>query len=146
MQMKFRLPGYLHKRIEETSKRNGWSASEEIRRRLEISFTEEVQSGDQETFRLIQAIKSLAHNVEQAFGSWHENRFAFDVFRAAVFAILDLHRPIGERVRPADNEIADMYLGEGGAAGDRRQHACRRKPVTAAGMTFPIQRARQERR
>jgi len=113
-QIKFRVPGYLHDLIESAGKRNGWGASEEMRRRLEASFLEEAQAGDDVTYRLVRAIKTVAINVEPPFGKWHKNRFAFDTFRAGVLALIDLHRPAGTLARPSDDEIADMYLGEDG--------------------------------
>jgi hypothetical protein len=113
-QIKFRLPGYLRDLIEQAGERNGRGASEEMRRRLDDSFLEEIQAGDDETYRLLRAIRMLAGNVEPPFGRWHKDRFAFDTFRAGVFALLDLHRPAGTPTRPKDNEIADMYLGEDG--------------------------------
>ena len=113
-QMKFRLPTYLRDLIHESGEQNGWGDSEEMRRRLEASFVEEAQAGDDETYRLVRAIQTVAINVRPAFGNWHEDRFAFDTFRAAVLALIDLHRPPGMPVRPTDNEIADSYLGEDG--------------------------------
>jgi hypothetical protein len=144
-QMKFRLPGYLYNQIEEAGERNGWGSSQEIRGRLDASFTEEIQAGDDETYRLLHAIKTLARNVEDPFGIWHENRFAFDVFRAAVLALLDLHRPAGEPVRPSDNEIADMFLGEDGTP-ETAGRMLAGGAATAAGIPFTRQRLRQERR
>jgi hypothetical protein len=113
-QIKFRLPTYLRDLIHESGEQNGWGDSEEMRRRLEASFVEEAQAGDDETYRLVRAIQTVAINVRPAFGHWHEDRFAFDTFRAAVLALIDLHRPPGMPVRPKDNEIADSYLGEDG--------------------------------
>jgi integrase len=71
---------------------------------------------------LVGAIKQVARNVEPPFGVWHKSRFAFEAFRAAVLALLDLHRPGGMPERPADNEIADMYLGKTGRP--KRQAGC----------------------
>src|SRR5438309_128751 len=110
-QMKFRLPTYLRDLIHESGEQNGWGDSEEMRRRLEASFVEEAQAGDDETYRLVRAIQTVAINVRPAFGNWHEDRFAFDTFRAAVLALIDLHRPPGMPVRPKDNEISDILLG-----------------------------------
>jgi len=113
-QMKFRLPTYLRDLIHEAGEQAGWGDSEEMRRRLEASFLEEAQAGDEETYRLVRAIKTAAINIQPAFGAWHEDRFAFDTFRAAVLALVDLHRPSGTPIRPEDNEIADSYLGKDG--------------------------------
>ena len=113
-QFKFRLSNALNERIEEAASRDGCNASEEIRRRLVASFVQESRAGDDETFRLIEAIKTVAQNLEGPFGSWHKDRFAFDVFVEAVNVVMALYRPPGESVRPSDNEIADLYLGTAG--------------------------------
>jgi hypothetical protein len=113
-QFKFRLSSGLNDKIEEAARRNGWGASEEIRRRLQVSFAEELRAGDDETHRLVEAIRTTAQNLEVPFGSWHENRFAFDVFVEAAKVLMALYRPPGESVRPSDNEIADLYLGTTG--------------------------------
>ena len=113
-QFKFRLSTALDEQIDEAARRNGWNASEEIRRRLEASFAQELRAGDDETFRLMEAIRTVAQNLEVPFGSWHENRFAFDVFVEAVKVLMALYRPPGKSVRPSDNEIADLYLGTAG--------------------------------
>jgi len=118
-QMKFRLSDPLHDRIEEAAEHSGWGASEEIRRRLEASFVQELQADDDETYRLVEAIKTVARNLQQSpFGSWHKNRFAFEVFRDAVNTLVTLSKPPGDPVRPSDNEIADLYLGDRGTPED----------------------------
>src|SRR5438270_478814 len=94
-QLKFRLPNYLRELIEEAGERNGCGASEEIRVRLGHSFENEYTAGDDETRRLLDSVNQTARNLKVAFGPWHENRFAFDTFRAAVLALIDLHRPAG---------------------------------------------------
>jgi hypothetical protein len=139
MQMKFRLPDYLREQIEKTRERNGWSASEEIRVRLEHSFIAELQAGDDQTYRLLEAIKSVARNVEPPFGRWHENRFAFDTFRAGVLALIDLHRPAGTPIRPSDNQIADMYLGDDGTP-ETAGRVIAGSAATAAGIPMPSRR------
>jgi len=81
--------------------------------RLEASFLADVLNDD-ETRRLIDAIKGVTRNIRAPFGSWHRHRFAFEVFRAAVNTLLGFYRPSGDPVRPSDNEIADLYLGDAG--------------------------------
>jgi hypothetical protein len=115
IQLKFRATSNLRDMLDEAAKSKGRNGSEEIRRRLEKSFLDDIAIPDDEaTARLIRAIRYVVHNVEPPFGSWYENRFAFETFRAAVLALIDLHRPTGAAARPEDNEIADMYLGEEG--------------------------------
>jgi hypothetical protein len=144
-QMKFRLAGHLSGLIEKAAAEHGWGASEEIRRRLVGSFLNEPRAEDEETSRLLNAVETIAQNVEPPFGAWHQSRFAFEVFRAAVLALLDLQRPPGEPVRPSGNEIGDLYLGEDGtpeAAGRMLAGSA----ATAAGIPLPGQRREKERR
>lgn len=140
-QMKFRLAGHLGMLIERAARENGGTTSEEIRRRLAASFLNEATAGDDETRKFLNAIDTVARNVEPAFGAWHEDRFAFAVFRAAVLVLLDLQRPSGEPVRPT-GDVADLYLGEDGtpeAAGRLLAGGAAR----AAGISFPGQRRLQ---
>lgn len=140
-QIRFRAPGYLRDLIEKAGERAGWGVSEEIRRRLEGSFLQEKQAGDEDTYRLIEAVKTISRNVEPPFGRWTENRFAFDTFRAAVLALIDLHRPPGYPVRPADNEIADNYLGEDGTP-ETAGRIIAGGAAVAAGIPMPGDRRR----
>jgi len=136
----------LNDQIEAAARRNGWGASEEIRRRLEASFAQKLRAGGDETFRLTEAIRTVAQNLEVPFGSWHKNRFAFDVFAEAVTVLMALYRPPGESLRPADNEIADLYLGTAGtpetagrmlagALRRRRTSLCPERPKGAFGAS-----------
>jgi hypothetical protein len=134
-QIKFRAPNYLHALIEEASKRGGWGASEEIRRRLENSYLAEIQAVNNETYRFVEAIKIVARSIEEPIGKWFESRFAFDTFRAAVLAIIDLHRPPGALIRPS-NRIADIYLGiDGNPESAGRMFAG--AAAVAAGIPMP---------
>src|SRR5438874_3553155 len=66
-QMKFRLPTYLRDLIHESGEQNGWGDSEEMRRRLEASFVEEAQAGDDETYRLV---RNPDRRYQCAAGLW----------------------------------------------------------------------------
>jgi hypothetical protein len=112
-QIKFRLSESLYQKIQGAGERNGWGASEEIRRRLEDSFFEDPLLDDEETSQMLVAIKYATRNARSPFGLWHENRFAFDVVRAAINIILDLFRPPGDPIRPS-NHWADFFLGDDG--------------------------------
>ncbi len=144
-QMKFRLAGPLQTLIEKAATEHEWGASEEIRRRLAASFLNDFGTGDDQTRKFIHAIQTVADNIEPPFGAWHQSRFAFDTFRAAVLALIDLHRPGGVPVRPADNEIADMYLGEDGTP-ETAGRMIAGGAATAARIPMPGQRPRQERK
>jgi len=85
------LPQKMHQRLKEIGGTGG--ASEEIRRRLEISLTENPKTRD-----LIEAISFLDEKVERVFGDWSEDPFAFEVLKASVDVWLMAHRPEGEAV------------------------------------------------
>jgi hypothetical protein len=144
-QTSLRLPQAMYDALTKAADAHGLGIGEEIRVRLETSFVYEAQAGDDETRRLLKAIETVARNVEPPFGAWHQSRFAFDTFRAAVLALIDLHRPGGVPVRPDDNEIADMYLGEGGTS-ETAGRMLAGGAATAAGIPMPGQRLRQERK
>jgi hypothetical protein len=144
-QMKFRLAGHLSALIEKAAAEHGWGASEEIRRRLVASFLDEPRAEDEETNRLLDAIETIAQNIEPPFGVWHQSRFAFEVFRSAVVGLLDLQRPPGDAVRPSGNAIADLYLGENGTP-EAAGRVLAGSAATAAGIPLPGQRHEKERR
>jgi hypothetical protein len=113
IQTSLRLPVQAYSRLMKAANRQDRGVGEEIRRRLEASFLQEAQAGDSETYALVQAICSVAQNLEVPFGSWHKNRFAFDVFLEAINALVTLFQPSGDSIRPT-NEIAELYLGATG--------------------------------
>jgi hypothetical protein len=114
VQTSLRLSRAAYDQLSKAADHHGWGVGEEIRQRLETSFVQENQAVDDETNGLVQAIGNVVRNLEVPFGSWHKNRFAFDVFTEAVNALIELFRPKGDSVRPTDNEIADLYLGTAG--------------------------------
>jgi hypothetical protein len=80
----------------------GRSVSEEMRARLEWSFLDD-WTNDPPTKELRDAISMLAKNVAPYFGRWHENPYAFDVFKVAVDTVLTKMRPRGAPTPPADD-------------------------------------------
>jgi hypothetical protein len=134
-QIKFRLSDDLHRSIQEAAEQHRCGVSEEIRMRLEASFLEEFLFDD-ETRRLVGAIKTVSRNIRVPFGPWHRNRFAFEVLRAAVNTLMGFFKPTGDPVRPSNNDIADLYLGEAGTpeiAGKMLAGGA----ATAAGLPVP---------
>ncbi len=95
-----RLPQELHGQLKEAA--GGRSVSEEIRRRLEWSLLND-WTNDPQTGCALDAIGNLARNVRPYFGDWHKNRYAFDVFKVAVDAVLTKVRPKGEPKAPPDD-------------------------------------------
>jgi len=93
-----RLPQELHDRLKEAAA--GRSVSEEIRRRLEASFTD--MSNDAKTERLLSAVSSTARMLRDTYEPWHEDRYAFEVLKVATIVVLEHFRPAGEPVPRPD--------------------------------------------
>jgi hypothetical protein len=84
-QLALRVPSSLYDQIA----RSG-NVSEEIRRRLETF------SGDDKTQALQAAIGRVADTIGTFCAPWHEDRFAWEIMKAAVEALLAHHQPQGE--------------------------------------------------
>jgi hypothetical protein len=95
-----RLPRSLHERLKKAGGNRGMG--DEIRRRLEASFDAEKIPGNPDTRELINAITFTDEELVRDFGSWSNDRFAFEVFRVSVNALLKHYEPEGEAV-PAPN-------------------------------------------
>jgi hypothetical protein len=94
------LPRDLHAKLRKLGGERGMS--EEIRRRLEASFQQEARAAaDPKLSELQDQIDRLARVSQLVAGApWHGDPFAFEAFRAAVMAVLDILRPPGEVVPP----------------------------------------------
>lgn len=95
-----RLPQELHERLKQAAA--GRSVSEEIRARLEWSLLNDYAS-DPKTRDVVDGIAKLARNVRPYFGDWHQDRYAFDVFKIAVDTVLTKVRPKGEPISPPND-------------------------------------------
>jgi hypothetical protein len=96
-----RLPQELHEQIKQAAA--GRSVSEEIRARLERSLLND-WTNNPKTQSLVEAIGSLTRNVRRYFGDWDQDRYAFDVFKVALDALLAEVRPKGLPIPPTVNE------------------------------------------
>lgn len=107
----FRVPRELHERLTAAAaKAEGRGIGEEIRRRLEESFVSEVE--DVQTNALTFAIRRMAREIRGVYGTWHEDPFAFEVFKASVTILLGYFRPKGEAKPPPsdpDDPVAIYY-------------------------------------
>jgi hypothetical protein len=99
-----RLPRELHGLLKKAAGRR--SISEEIRQRLVESLLRDNRESA-ETQKLTEAIAEVARNVKVYYGDWHENPYAFAVFRVAVETLLSKMGPKGEPVAPSN---ADEWL------------------------------------
>jgi hypothetical protein len=102
------LPQLMHQRLKQISGAGG--ASEEIRKRLEAS---EKVPANPKTRELLSAIAFVAEKAERDFGSWSEDRFSFEVLKAALDLWLAANRPKGEPVmEPNPNrDPLDSFFG-----------------------------------
>jgi hypothetical protein len=66
---------------------------DEIRRRIQITLDIESLRRDQTTRQLLDEIEQLALSSSLDKGSWHANRFAYDVFKAAINELLASYQP-----------------------------------------------------
>jgi hypothetical protein len=141
VQTSLRVSRWAYDYLKKAADRSGWSVGEEIRRRLEASFIYENRAVDSETYALVSAITTVVADLRVPFGSWHENRFSFEVFLEAVDALISLYRPAGEAVRPTGNEIAELYLGPAGTPQTAGRMlaggAAAAANITAPGMPKP---------
>jgi hypothetical protein len=114
-QTSLRLPSAMFAALEEAADQNFRRIGEEIRLRLENSFVLEII--EPETRALAQMIATAARNIEPPYGSWHENPYAFLVFREAVNTLLTYLKPKGEPVAPKrdPDNAADIFFGPNAA-------------------------------
>ena len=93
IQSAVRFPQWLHEQLQKAGGARGMS--EEIRRRLELTFAGEGAPTDEITNEVTAEIREIASDLSR-YGSWHTDRDAFDVFKAAVIALLSNHQPRSE--------------------------------------------------
>ena len=96
-----RLPRELHAQLKRAAA--GRSVSEEMRARLERSLLRDL-ADDAPTRALTEAISEVARNAKPYYGDWHENPYAYAVFRIAVETVLSKMRPKGEAVAPSSTD------------------------------------------
>ena len=83
---------------------------DEIRRRLEISLKEDQSSHDKKTAQFKEAITRV--DVNMPFDRlWHDDRFAFDVFKAAINDLLSEYQPKSD-VQPGSKAKFEAMYGK----------------------------------
>src|SRR6266568_9006488 len=90
--MTVRLPRELHEYLKKAAQAGEGGIAAELRHRLEASFVSSLRTGDQKTADFVDAIATVAVNVQPPYGPWHENPHAFAVFSAAMTALLAYFR------------------------------------------------------
>src|SRR3954469_9482494 len=117
VQSAVRLPRSLHERLKKAGGDRGMG--DEIRRRLEASFDAEKVPSNPDTQKLIDAISFSDEELVRDFGSWSKDRFAFEVFRQSLNAVLKQYEPKGELVpAPNPNGLAQILYADNPSAGD----------------------------
>ena len=87
------LPRGVHERLKKAGGERG--LGEEIRRLIEASLDAAKTPKDEITSELVDQIKEIA-DLSLNEPPWHADRFAFDVFKAAVNTLLSARQPSGE--------------------------------------------------
>jgi Arc-like DNA binding domain len=110
-QTSLRLPRAMYGALSEAAEEHGRGIGEEVRLRLESSFALEL--GEPDTRELAEAIMQAAQQIQQAYGSWRTDPFAFAVFNGAVSTLLAYYRPKGDPVPPTPEpgSLADTFFG-----------------------------------
>lgn len=110
VQTAVRLPQSLRNRLSRAGGERG--LGEEIRSRLEASFSAIAEPADPQTRDLLEAIAFFDAEMFYHFGSWSKEPFAFEVMKAAVETLLAYHRPKGEvKAPPATDDKAAILYG-----------------------------------
>jgi len=99
------LPREMHEQLKKAGGERG--LGDEIRRRLQASFDYQ-QLGDANTHELLEAIQQIERNLSHD-EPWHVNRFAFEVFKAAINELLSLYRPDSESQPGTMSKLQTMY-------------------------------------
>lgn len=87
------LPRRVHERLKKDATERG--LGDEIRRRIRLSFDSEDLRRDKTTRELLGEIElvALTMSFEE---TWYANRFAFNVFKAAINELISSHEPSNE--------------------------------------------------
>ena len=91
------LPRDMHEQLKQAGGERG--LGDEIRRRLQVTFGTEQRPLDPLTDLLLSLIKQIALDLSLD-EAWSANRFAFDVFKAAISELLDLISNVHPRREP----------------------------------------------
>lgn len=101
------LPRDTHEQLKKAGGERG--LGEEIRRRIQIAFS--AATGDRYTDKLLDQIKEIARELSRD-EPWYANRYTFDVFKAAIDALLLSHLPSGEAKQETKANLQAVYGDE----------------------------------
>ncbi len=125
-QVPLRIPEALRARIEKAAKETGQSMNAEIIDRLEKSFGSEDRLGGPRLVELLEAMASAMKITGQTAalaesdkvmnqGQWLRLPYAFDQAAQAAAAVLEQHRPPGER------DVPQLIIDESSLSGDLKK-------------------------
>jgi hypothetical protein len=111
MQTSLRLPRAMYEELAKAAAQHQVGVGEETRVRLDKSLS--LGLDDSRAQHVMESITHAARQVERAYGSWYENPFAFEVFKAALSTLLIYFQPKGEVVPPTTNpnSFAETFFG-----------------------------------
>jgi hypothetical protein len=133
VQTSLRLPTATYAALSEAAKEHGWGIGEEIRLRLDDALALGLKG--QEERRFPEAAVEAARHIKRAYGAWHENPFAFEVFKTAISTLLAYYRPKGEPVAPSPEpgSVAETFFGSN-ASSETAGKAVAMAALAAGGM------------
>lgn len=108
VQSAIRLPRSLHERLKKAGGDRGMG--EEIRRRLEASFTAERSPADGRTRELLDAVASCTDEISRDFGPWSEEPYAFAVLKETVVLLWKHFEPKGKAVPKLSPDSVLVFL------------------------------------
>ena len=104
------LPSEMHKKLTA----GGTKLADEIRGRLEISLKADQAPRDPKTDELIDAVKLSERKISHD-ARWHNDRFAFEVLKAAINDLLSDYQPKSSEQAETVAKFQAKY-GKGGTA------------------------------
>jgi hypothetical protein len=121
-----RVTADIKKKLDKAAERASRSQSQEAERRLERSFAEEDRLGGPQLVELLEAMASAMKITGQTAalaesdnvmnqGQWLRLPYAFDQAAQAAAAVLEQHRPPGER------DVPQLIIDESSLSGDLKK-------------------------
>ena len=133
------LPRDMHELLKQAGGERG--LGDEIRRRLQLTFVvSEQRPSDPFTDLLLNLIKQIGQNPSLC-ESWRYDRFAFDVFKAAINELLDLISNIRPKNEPQPSTVAKFQANYGA---DQKPEAIGRMLARSALVEHANEKVRQE--
>jgi hypothetical protein len=140
IQSAVRLPQSLHERLKKAGGERGMG--EEIRRRLEASFSAEAEApSDPKTRELLEAISFVVEQTTRFYGSWSKDAFAFQMLKLSVERLLKHYQPKGDPAlaKPNPTVAGEIIFGPTGPLGPTGPTGAATGPTGPNGPTSPAE-------